>query len=84
VPPAGVCRQRPVPQRPRRGQGRTRSARCCTRTSRVSSRSQRSGAHQVPADALANIQALGGVLAWSTQEDGVGKSELYVQVPSQG
>ena len=45
---------------------------------------QRSGAGQVPAEALANIQALGGVLAWSTQEDGVGKSELYVQVPSQG
>ena len=41
---------------------------------------QRSGGEQVPADALANIQALGGVLAWSTQEDGVAKGELYVQV----
>ncbi len=41
---------------------------------------QRSGGEQVPADVLANIQALGGVLAWSTQEDGVAKGELYVQV----
>ena len=41
---------------------------------------QRSGGEQVPADALANIQALGGMLAWSTQDDGVAKGEVYLQV----
>ncbi len=41
---------------------------------------QRTGGEQVPADALANIQALGGMLAWSTQDDGVAKGDLYVHV----
>ncbi len=41
---------------------------------------RRTGGEQVPADALANIQALGGVLAWSTQDGGVAKGELYVAV----
>jgi hypothetical protein len=41
---------------------------------------QRSGGEPVPAEALANIQALGGALAWSTQQDGVAKGVLYVQV----
>lgn len=41
---------------------------------------RRTRGEQVPADALANIQALGGLLAWSTQDDGVAKGELYLQV----
>ncbi len=45
---------------------------------------QRTRGDAVPADAVANIRALGGVLAWSTQDGGIGKSELYVQVPSTG
>ncbi|MDX6377496.1 MAG: hypothetical protein QOE98_1799 [Gaiellaceae bacterium] len=41
---------------------------------------QRAGGEQVPAEALANIRALGGLLAWSTQDKGVAKGELYLQV----
>ena len=45
---------------------------------------QRTGGDRVPADVLANIRALGGLLAWSTQDGGVAKGELYLQVPSTG
>jgi Protein of unknown function (DUF3352) len=45
---------------------------------------QRSGSGPIPADALANVRALGGLLAWSTQDGAVAKAELYVQVPSSG
>jgi hypothetical protein len=41
---------------------------------------ERTGGGQVPPDALANIRALGGLLAWSTQDGGVAKGELYLQV----
>src|SRR4051794_11580913 len=41
---------------------------------------QRTGGHQVPAEALANIRALGGVLAWTTTDGDVANADLYVPV----
>jgi hypothetical protein len=41
---------------------------------------QRTGGEQIPAEALANIRALGGVLAWSTTDGDVANAELYVAV----
>jgi len=41
---------------------------------------QRTGGDQIPAEALANIRALGGVLAWSTTDGDVSNADLYVAV----
>jgi hypothetical protein len=34
----------------------------------------------VPAEALANVRALGGLLAWSSGDQNVAQSDLYLQV----
>jgi hypothetical protein len=44
---------------------------------------QRTSGKQVPAEALANVRALGGVLAWATGDENVAHADLYVQVPAQ-
>jgi hypothetical protein len=41
---------------------------------------QRASGKQAPADALANVRALGGLLAWATVDGDVASSDVYVQV----
>jgi hypothetical protein len=41
---------------------------------------QRTTGKAVPAEALANVRALGGLLAWSSGDQNVAQSDLYLQV----